>query len=471
MQLTKRRLGRVSSALGLLTANLIAATATHAQDLTPQPAYGDTPSSTSGNFGDDTETDQSLTRIDSAVLFYQENGGRVQATEPVIAATLNASDGDILSLKLTTDILTGATPNGAAPWKFAQTFITPAHAPGKTTTLTASSGGSTLVTVPGTGLVARQYITPPNTLPVDAGFKDQRYAVDAGYSTLWGPATRLSIGGSASTERDYSSYSGSAGIAQDFFQKKTTVSAAVDFEYDQSRPYFGTPKAFTVMSASQKGPNASKTVSSLVLGVTQVVNRYWLSQLNYSVGMTSGYQTDPYRILSVVDPLTGAPTEYLYEKRPGSRLRQSIYFGNKIALGPTFLDLSARAYADSWGIRSLTVEASDRIPIFSRFYVEPEARYYSQTAASFYRNYLVSGQPLPQFASSDSRLDQFSAVTAGVRVGFAVTQRSELYLQAEDYRQIGNNHPSGGVAALAGQNLFSGVGATSVILGYTFAFY
>ena len=97
------------------------------------------------------------------------------------------------------------------------------------------------------------------------------------------------------------------------------------------------------MSADQKGPNASKTVASLVVGVTQVMNRYWLAQLNYSVGTTNGYQTDPYRILSVVDPISGAPLQYLYEGRPGSRIRQSLYFANKLAIGPTFADVSARA--------------------------------------------------------------------------------------------------------------------------------
>jgi hypothetical protein len=83
-------------------------------------------------------------------------------------------------------------------------------------------------------------------------------------------------------------------------------------------------------------------VYNLVTGVTQVVNRYWLTQLNYSIGSTDGYQTDPYRIISAVDPVTGGPVEYRYESRPKSRLRQSVFWGNKIALGPTVLDLSAR---------------------------------------------------------------------------------------------------------------------------------
>lgn len=470
MQLTKRRLGRVTQALGLLTANLLAGAPAYAQDASGGPmdqASAASPAATN----DDTETDLGYTRIDSAVLFYQEAGGRVRATEPVINATLNSNSGDVLTIGLTSDILTGATPNGAAPWKQSQTFVTPAHPPSTTSTVTTSSGGSTLVTIPGKGIIARQYVTAPNTLPVDSGFKDQRWAVNLGYSTLWDESTRLSFGGIASTETDYTSFSLNAAIAKTFNQNLTTASASVDLEYDLSRPYFGTPAPFTVMSATQKGPEASKTVASLVIGVTQVMNRYWLAQLNYSVGATNGYQNDPYRIISVVDPTSGAPLQYVYESRPNARLRQSLYLANKIALGPMFVDLSARAYQDSWGIKSVTAELSDRIPLTSRFYIEPSGRYYSQTTASFFQNYLLSGPALPRYASSDSRLGAFSAVTYGAKAGYAFTPHSELYLQVESYKQSGAAHPAGVIPGLATENLFSGVSATSIVVGYTFAFY
>lgn len=467
MQLRKPRRGRVSQALALMTANLLAAVGAHAQDASAGPM--DTAQAASVT--SDTETDLGYTRIDSAVLFYQEAGGRVRAIEPTLTATLNGDSGDVLSVGLVADTLTGATPNGAMPWKQSQTFVTPAHPPSTTATVTTASGGSTLVTISGTGIISRQYVVAPNTLPVDTGFRDQRWGLNLGYSTLWNSSTRLSVGGSASNERDYTSVSLTAGVAESFNQNMTTAAASVDFEYDLSRPFFGTPTPFTVMSADQKGPNASKTVASLVVGVTQVMNRYWLAQLNYSVGTTNGYQTDPYRILSVVDPISGAPLQYLYEGRPGSRIRQSLYFANKLAIGPTFADVSARAYIDSWGIKSVTAEVSDRIPLTSRLFIEPGGRYYTQTAASFFRNYLVSGQPLPKYASSDSRLGAFSAVTWGLRAGYDITPHAELYVQGESYKQTGVTHPPGAIGDLATQNLFSGASATSVVLGFSFAFY
>jgi hypothetical protein len=466
MQLTTRRLGRISGALGFLTANLLGAGHALAQpsDLPP-------PVSISGSTNDDTRTDSGLTRVDAAVLFYQEAGGRVHAIEPVVGVTFNSESGDSLSVRLTTDILTGASPNGAAPSNVTQTFITPAAPPGTQKTVTSASGNSTIVTIPGTGTIARQYTTAPHQLPVDSGFQDKRYAVDVGYTAALDPETRLTLGGGLSTERDYRSANFTLAGSRDFFQKTTTLSAGYNFEYDQSMPTFGAPTPFGVMSADPKGGNKTKTVNSVVVGVTQVVNRYWLAQLSYNIGFTKGYQTDPYRLISVVDGVTGAPVRYLYESRPESRVRQSVYLGNKIAIGPTFADISARAYHDSWGINSVSFEAADRVPITSWFYVEPSARYYRQTKADFFHGYLVNGQALPGYATSDSRLDQFSAVTLGLKLGLKVGHTGEFYIQADDYKQSGTAHPANAIGELKNENLFGGVDAKSVVVGFTYAFW
>lgn len=455
--------GNLAQALGLLTANLFIATGVHAQ--VPASALVAPPSANS-------LVDQPGTsRLDSAVLFYQEAGGRVKAIEPVSSFTAIDDAGDVLSLKVTIDSLTGATPNGATPWKGLQTFTTPAAAPGHTTSVTGASGRSSIVTIPGTGTVARQYPADANTLPVDEGFHDKRLAIEGGFTMAVNPDLRLSIGGGASREQDYRTYSVNTGVSKDLNGKNTTLSLAANFEFDQSRPYYGTPDPLTVMSALEKGSQRNKTVSSVVAGVSQVINRYWLAQLSYNFGDSSGYQTDPYRILSVVDPVTGGPVRYLYESRPNARMRQSVYFGNKVALGPTFLDLSVRAYHDSWGVNSITTEISERIPITSWFYVEPQARFYKQTAANFYRDFLINGQTLPTYASSDSRLGKLGSHSFGLKLGLNVLDNGELYLLAERYSQTGVNHPSTAIGDLKNQDLFSGVKATSMIVGYTFSFY
>ena len=63
--------------------------------------------------------------FDTAVLYYGEDNGRVQALEPVVAATRYFADEQQLGIKLTLDSLTGASPNGATPSDQPQTFTRP----------------------------------------------------------------------------------------------------------------------------------------------------------------------------------------------------------------------------------------------------------------------------------------------------------------------------------------------------------
>ena len=60
-------------------------------------------------------------------------------------------------------------------------------------------------------------------------------------------------------------------------------------------------------SAAGRSIDDTKDVFDLVVGVTQVVSRNFLFQVNYSFSDSSGYLNDPYKILSVVDGLTGDP--------------------------------------------------------------------------------------------------------------------------------------------------------------------
>ncbi len=465
MQLRKPPRAGVARALGTLAAGLLAANVAHAPAHAQDTGYSDS-------------SDSNLSRMDTALLIYQEAGGRVRAIEPATTVTLHGSDDHILTFGLVADTLTGASPNGAAPSDKIQTFVTPLKPPSSSSmTVTSASGGSTVIQVPPTpGQIAaaaygRQYTVAPNTLPVDAGFNDQRFAGNIGWSQPLGRWTKASIGAGYSTEHDFRAITGNVGLSQDFNGRNSTASVAFNYEYDTSSPYGGTPTPFTVMSPAMKGPSQSRTVADIVVGFTEVMSRNWLAQINYSYGLSDGYQNDPYRILSVVDAVTGEPNSYLYESRPNKRRRQSVYLDNKVDIGRNIFDVSARYFWDDWGVKSTTVDASDRFAITSGLYIEPHVRWYRQTAANFYKPYLVSGQALPQYASSDTRLGKFSAWTYGATLGLRITHRSEVYIRGEYYQQTGDSHPAGAFGQLANQDLFGAVKATSFMMGYAFDFY
>ncbi len=479
--------GKIATAVGLMSAALISNIA-HAQNATP-PDYGpNIPSTTTDSepllYGDEPVDELGSLKIDSSVLFYKEAGGRVKAIEPVASATWTMDDGKVISLELIADTLTGATPNGATPWFATQTFNTPSNsAPGHVddddhdegdvakptqVTTTQASGSTTTIIIGGTPTAIRQFTVNPHTLPLDA-FEDERYAGNLALTLPLSSSNKLSLSGGYSKEQDYAATTFSAGISHDFNQKNTTLSAAINYEADNSNPFFGTPVPLSQMTGVKGGGERTKTVAGFNLGLTQVMTRNWLFQLNYSYGKTDGYQNDPYRIITRINPANNT-LAYLYESRPETRIRQSIFAGSKIAIGSNVTDVSARVYQDDWGIKSLTAELSEYIPLSTSFYIEPHLRYYSQTKANFFNYYLLSTNPLPKFASSDSRLGEFNATTLGATLGFKLMEDTEVYLRAEAYKQKGDEHPTGILPVLSNENMFSGVNAGSLIVGFTYKF-
>lgn len=478
MQLIKRRRGKFREKLAALSAGLLAAggaaTGAHADPYNSGSYYG---YSENDNFGPGIAYSQ----IDAALLVYEESGGRVQAIEPNLQLSVHSAKGAELNLSLIADAVSGATPNGAVPSDQVQTFVTPLKIvtkgeSGGTTSVTSASGGSTIVQLPGSpgsvSYAARQYTVAANTLPVDRGFHDHRLGATFSWSQPLGPISLVGFGGGYSREQDYQAISGNLRVAQNFNANNTTISLSLNTEIDTSFPYGGVPTPLTSMDGTWK-PQSSrqKTQLGFVVGITQVLTRRWLTEVDYSYDTQSGYQNDPYRIVSVVDPSTGNPTDYLYESRPKSRQTQSVFWDNKIDLDPFVTDVGLRYFKDSWGITSKTAEISERIGLGSSLYVEPSARWYQQSAANFYHYYLVGGQPLPTYASSDIRLGKFTSLTYGLKLGYQLTGRTELYIRGGYYQQSGDGHPADAIGQLKTQNLFSGTKATFAFIGYTWDFH
>jgi hypothetical protein len=170
--------------------------------------------------------------------------------------------------------------------------------------------------------------------------------------------------------------------------------------------------------------------------------------LNYSYSDASGYLTDPYKILSVVDPVTGelitrtpAPGAigpggvYLFESRPDARRKQGLWAEMRHDFSGKVLQVGYRYSTDDWQVDSHTLEAHLRWPLSESNYLEPHLRYYTQSAASFYRYSLPGGEPLPQFATADARLADMDAFTAGLKFGHLLPQGNEWNARLEFYHQ------------------------------------
>lgn len=397
-------------------------------------------------------------KIDSAVLFYNEAGGRVRAIEPVISARRTDGNDTTLGLKLTLDSLTGASPNGAVPQPVPQTFTSP-------------SGEST-------------YTVAAGAPPLDTSFHDRRVALAASMERPFGEAQRLSLVANVSSEYDFQSLGLSAALARDFNDKNTTVAVGLALESDRSKPVGGTPvglrPAFGALA--ERKPDETRNVLDLLLGLTQVVSREWLMQFNVGVGLSTGYHADPYKLLSVIDGTTGllAGDRYVSEQRPDSRTRVSVYWQNKVHLTRDVVDLSYRYYQDDWGVRAHTLDARYRLELpglAGGLYVEPRWRAYRQSAADFWRGWLVEGgewsstthRATVSAASADPRLGAFKANTVGIKMGMPVGRAGEWSLRLESYRQR-PDRPAGAPGALQSLDIAPTVKATLVLFGYSTSF-
>src|SRR5690606_26355842 len=110
-------------------------------------------------------------------------------------------------------------------------------------------------------------------------------------------------------------------------------------------------------AASRDGSSDSKQIFDLLFGVTQVIDRNTLMQFNYSLSSSSGYLTDPYKVVSVIDDAAGANyggnyadglgNVYLYEERPDARLKHALFWQGKRQLqNGDIVDLSYRFMFD-----------------------------------------------------------------------------------------------------------------------------
>ena len=394
--------------------------------------------------------------IDSSLLYYGEDDNRVTDGSLMVSARRAFDEDRSLNLNLTVDVLTGATPAGGVPANTIQTFTSP-------------SGKDS-------------YDVAAGVTPLDDSFLDTRVALAGNWQQAFGDSMRWGVGLSVSDEYDYFHAGINGRLERDFNNRNTTVYAGAAYAQDDIKPVGGAPIPLAPMlevdNLDSKLADDSKDVLDLLFGFTQVLSRRSLLEVAYSYGNSDGYLNDPYKFLTVVDPITGTPVAgppgsginlYLYESRPDSRAKQSLFAEWRYAFDLDSMAINFRVMDDDWGVTSQTVDARYRWNINDHSYLEPHLRYYTQGAADFYRTVLLLGDPLPQFASADYRLADLDAYTAGFKYGRR-TNKGEFSVRLEYYQQESDPSPGSEIGDLAAFDLVPPMTAIIVQFGYKFRF-
>jgi hypothetical protein len=397
---------------------------------------------------------------DVSVLSYSEKDSqqqdRVSVVEPVFSITKQNAVDDYVQFQVIYDSLTGASPNGANASSVQQNF--------------------------------NSFNVRPGFTPLDPSFSDTRTAFNLNWLTPLDRMSRYQAGLNFSTETDYKSVGGNLSLLEDFDHKRTTLTIGGAYSYDAVNPHGGfhdpftsiyavpapvTPTAQTVTSASGGGggnqeeslfPGKIKQTFEGIVGITHVLNRFTLLNFNYGISYVSGYQTDPYKLISVVDT-AGFPVDYVWENRPEARLKQTIKASFITAIGKDSLHLDYRYYWDDWGISTNTYDVKYHLAMGNRLYIVPHYRFSDQSKADFFRISLNQNQPDPTFASADYRLADMTTTTYGGMIGYRLNSKLELTANVEQIAQAGNSYPVEAIGDQRNNDMFPDLTFWSLTFG------
>jgi len=385
--------------------------------------------------------------VETAIMYYGGEDGRVSAIEPILSMKKEIHDDEYLNLKFTLDSLTGASATGAVPSTLLQTFSTP-------------SGDST-------------YDVAPNETPLDPTFLDTRVQFTLGWDKPIERNLRRNLGFNISKEYDFTSISGNASWTWDTNLKNTSYTLGGNIELDSIDPVGGAPLPLSSQVVGspilRDGDSKTKNIIDLLAGVTQIIDRSSLVQFNLSLSLADGYLTDPYKLVSRVDPISGQPTDQIYENRPDSRQKIGLFSRYKKQFSNRdIFDISYRFMVDDWGIDSHTIDANYRWRLDNGYYIQPGIRLYDQTAADFYRYFLLDTDTIPDDVTADYRLGELTAQTIGIKFGYSDGRNNSWSVRLERYMQSGESHPDVAIGQLVNQDLYPDVDATIIQFSYAF---
>ena len=275
--------------------------------------------------------------------------------------------------------------------------------------------------------------------------EDRRKAWNADLSHQL-PRVSVDVGYGVSRESDYVSDGWSFNTVTDFNQKNTNLLLGYGGTSDTiMEPKLGWTK------------NRHKRGADFIGGITQLLDPNTSVTANVSYGLSNGYMSDPYRIVSTtllnVDPGTYFTPP---ENRPEKKNKVSVFGGinrNFEKLNGA-LDGSYRYYHDSFGITSHTVMVEWIQKFGDHVIVQPSIRFYRQSAADFYyydldRSRITTafepvlgetGTGQAPFYSSDYRLSHLQTIDAGVKVVWKVTSWLSVDAAYDRYLMRGLDH-------------------------------
>ncbi len=274
---------------------------------------------------------------------------------------------------------------------------------------------------------AYQATHPAADVVSTASVHDLRNAANGGF-TLRKDIVTLTAGYAYSTEHDYRSNSFNVSARTDTYDKNSQfeIDYAHNFDSvcDRVQPT-ATSNQPTELIALEDSTGCftsdpTRTTQSIAIdsyqgGWTQTWTPVLSTQLLYTGEIQNGFLSNPYRSVIIAEGVKAQ------EHHPENRARQSVAARLHYYIRPlkAALRFGARAYDDTWGIKSGAVEAEFEKHLGEAFRVTLRARGYNQTGAVFYSDDYTGGNPplgpKGQYWSGDRELSPFWSWSVGLR--------------------------------------------------------
>ncbi len=194
-----------------------------------------------------------------------------------------------------------------------------------------------------------------------------------------------------SDENDYESDAIALDAAFNSEDKLTTYSVAISGSKDEIEPTQGNVPTNTLKD--------EKDIRSAWMGVSRIVSKRAIVRFGLSYTFRDGFLTDPYK---------------LNDKRPDERKEWAASAGYRhfFVGANAALHADYRFFDDDWGVRSHTIDIAWHQNINQHLRLVPFMRYYSQTEADFFGNFVDFSN---DYYADDYRLSSFGAFSGGLR--------------------------------------------------------
>ena len=218
----------------------------------------------------------------------------------------------------------------------------------------------------------------------------------------------LSLAFANSAENDFVANTIHFSIAQDMFGDLTTVSMGYSRGWD------------VVTATGNPGFEKKADRQNFKLGVSQILTKNLLMELNIETISDEGYLNNPYRSVRY---LSGTTYAYQGELYPNTRtshaaaLRAMYYLPYRAAIKAEY-----RIFTDTWGIRANATEVGYTHPFEDDWIFEFTYRYYTQTGANFYSD-LFPYIDAQNYLARDKELSTFNSSTFGVGASYEFAKK------------------------------------------------